>query len=381
MKEFVLTNPFKLFTNLHFIDKSADRKLSAIDNLTDMKSKAALPDLVRSMHDLDPRVRQRAVQALGEIGDRRAAAHLVAALDDPLEDLRAEAAEALGRLGDRSAIGPLVNKLDSGDMHMVRCAITALGELQAAEAAPKIAALLNVTGNTGLLLACADALGRLRCFESIEPLLRVTRLTQNAPVKRSLVASVGRLVDDDGDLYRALSEQELYYHAAAREILGPKTVRLARDPHSSLRQNVNNAYKASTEYNFNEAVLEMKVINLNAVLEFLSDKNLKRLFGFDKWVRLLDADYATQVEAVYRIDRDTGVALAVVDYYARHCPTSSEPDMDQQEFLLALYAFRAGQAGLNRLIYEKPPMTDTVTMRLGDFSRRFDDDETGRSEQ
>jgi len=26
-------------------------------------------------------------------------------------------------------------------------------------------------------------------------------------------------------------------------------------------------------------------------------------------------------------------------------------------------------------------MTDTVTMRLGDFSRRFDDDETGRSEQ
>jgi MFS family permease len=351
MREFVFTNPFRLFPNLAFVQKSPEQKIAAIDNLSDMKSRAAVPDLIKSIHDLNPRVRERAVQALGEIGDRTALPALLEVLDDPLEDIQGEAILAVGKLGDATAVPALLGKLETTDPHIVGCAARALGEIGDARATRPLLALLQGTDRTRVMLACADALGRLGVYDAVDPLLEMTRRIENRTVKHSVVASIGTLVDGKGELYKALSEPDMYSTRAAEEVLSPRTVKLARPSHAPVRENLGRALAAYRRHDFNEAVLEMKVVSQMAVRECLADKHLKDALGFEKWVRLLDSDYPAQLRAVQRLDNGTALALAIVDFYARHCPSPSEPDMDAQEFLLALYAFKAGQLGLGRLIY------------------------------
>jgi HEAT repeat protein/MFS family permease len=364
MREFVLINPFKLFPNLTFVKKSEDKKVAAIDSLSQMKSKAALPDLIRSMHDLSPRVRQRAVQALGEIGDRQALSALKGALDDPLEDIQGEAILALGKLGDPSVATVLLKKLESTDPHLQRCAATALGDLKDSAAAPPLIALMQSTQRTSVMLACADALGRLGQYSVVEPLLEITRKIENRTVKHSVVASIGTLVDEKGELYQALSQPEQYSTSAAEEILSLKTVKLAKFSHTTLRKNLTNAMQAYQKHNFNEAILEMKVMNQIMVRECLARKDLKDAMGFEQWVRLLDSNYSNQLEAIHRLRTETGIALAIVDYYARHCPSPSEPDMDNQEFLLALFAFKAGQSGLSHILFGKDILSEMISPNI-----------------
>jgi len=92
---------------------------------------------------------------------------------------------------------------------------------------------------------------------------------------------------------------------------------------------------------------------------------------FEDWVKLLDSSFTTQLEAIARISPRTGTALLIVDYYARHCPSPTEPDMDKQEFLLALYAFRSAQTDVYRLVHGTK-FGDSVITRLGDLSRVLD---------
>ena len=56
----------------------------------------------------DADVRQRAISALGEIGDTRAATAIAAALKDPSPSIRARAANALGELSDPTAVDALI---------------------------------------------------------------------------------------------------------------------------------------------------------------------------------------------------------------------------------------------------------------------------------
>jgi MFS family permease len=368
MREFVFTNPFRLLPSLRYDRRTPTQKITAIGTLSDMKSKAALPDLVRSMHDLNPRVRQKAVQALGAIGAPAAQEPLVQALDDPLEDIRGEAALALGKLGLLSAVPHLLAKLDSSDDHLRRCAATALGDLRAKDAVEPLINLMQTTQNNSVLLACGDALGRIGEYVCVEPLLSITRLAANKAVKHSLVACVGLLVDRGGDLYRALSEPLAHADRAAHEILSVHTVRMARKRESALRQNLGLAHEAFAKGNYNDAILEMKVVNQVSVRDYLVDRRVKDALGFDTWVKLLDSDYGTQLDAVSHIHPPSGIGLAIVDYYARHCPSPTEPDMDIQEFLLALYAFRTAQVGLDELQFGRNVLLDQVKERLGNLS-------------
>jgi HEAT repeat protein len=73
-----------------------------------------LPDLVR-LGNIDPKVRRRAAEALGTLGDVRAVEPLIAALQDGDKVVRRRAAEALGRLGDARAIEPLIATLQRKD--------------------------------------------------------------------------------------------------------------------------------------------------------------------------------------------------------------------------------------------------------------------------
>src|SRR6266566_4819898 len=77
---------------------------------------AALVPLVSALTDNKYWVRQRAVTALGQLGDPRALEPLLAALGDRTSGIRQQAATALGQLGDPRALEPLLAALkDNGD--------------------------------------------------------------------------------------------------------------------------------------------------------------------------------------------------------------------------------------------------------------------------
>jgi hypothetical protein len=369
VKEYVLANPFKLFSSLYLTQKTPSAKLAAIDTLSQMRSKAALPELIGSIHDLNPRVRQRAVEALGEIGDPEALQPLLEALDDPLEDIQGEAAIAIGQLGDSRAVPALLKKLESNDPHLQSCIASALGDLKAMEAVTPLLKLLQSMPRTSVLLSCADALGRIGRFEATEPLMEVSRAAKAPTIKHSLVAGIAALIDVEGRLYRALVQPDLFIGRMAEEILSPDTVKFARPKRSPLRKTLSDGMKAFQKRNYNEVVVQMKLINQFAVREYLADKELKDAMGFEQWVRLLDSNYGLQLEAVQRIDSRIGIALTILDYYARHCPAASEPDIDKQEFLLALYSFKKAQEGLYHLLYGHNFLEEKVVDRLKSLSQ------------
>jgi HEAT repeat protein/MFS family permease len=372
MRQFILANPFKLFTNLYFEKKSADEKVDSIAALSRMKSSAALPDLIASIRDLDPRVRREAVRALGDIGDAQALEALIGVLEDPLEDIQGEAVLALGRIGDLRAVPQLLDKMAGNDEHLQYCAVCALGDIEARQAVAPLLALMETTQRNAVRLACAHALGRIGDFVSIEPVLAITRRTANTTVKHSLVAAAALLIDEDGDAYIAISHPDAHLSRAAVEILNPRTIRLARVPKHPMRKNIESALEAFRERKYNDAILEMKVMDLLSVREYLSRKELKDAMKFEEWVNLVDAAFNVQLEVVRRIEPRVGIALAIVDYYARHCPLPQEPDMERQEFLLALYAFRLAQTGLYRMIHGSNFIQDRLFSRLSDLSRILD---------
>ncbi|HTX67505.1 MAG TPA: HEAT repeat domain-containing protein [Opitutaceae bacterium] len=140
----------------------------AVDAIARFGAPAVEP-LLASLHDPKARVRARAAEALGRIGDARAVGPLVDLLKqapsadppaadenapaapkadtdesaDAIPDVRQAAAEALGKLG-APAVEPLLGCLTADDATVCALAAKALGEIKDARAAePLVAALLQ----------------------------------------------------------------------------------------------------------------------------------------------------------------------------------------------------------------------------------------------
>ena len=79
-------------------------RLAAIQALGWLEAPQSFPTLIQSLNDRDPRIRQAAIAALGELGDMRSTPFLVKRLTkDSDPGVRSEAAFRLGKLGGRSA--------------------------------------------------------------------------------------------------------------------------------------------------------------------------------------------------------------------------------------------------------------------------------------
>jgi len=84
--------------------------------LGEMRSRAAVPNLIRALWDRAESVRAAAARALGEIADHRAVnALLEGTLRDPSALVRMEAAVALGKIGDEKALEALQLALTDPD--------------------------------------------------------------------------------------------------------------------------------------------------------------------------------------------------------------------------------------------------------------------------
>lgn len=127
--------------------------------------------LQRYLKDPDPRVRQRAVLALGRLQDSTTVDDLVPLLTDPEFDVRREAVFALGQIGHRSARAPLEKLLVSGEVRIEDLAIEALGKIGDKASTPHLTVFL---GDDSALLRgeAAVALWRLADSTAIDALLR-----------------------------------------------------------------------------------------------------------------------------------------------------------------------------------------------------------------
>ncbi len=127
--------------------------------------------LQRFLRDPDPKLRQRAVLALGRLQDSTTVDALVPLLTDPEFDVRREAVFALGQIGHRSARAPLEKLLVSGEVRIEDLAIEALGKIGDKASTPHLTVFL---GDDSALLRgeAAVALWRLADSTAVDALLR-----------------------------------------------------------------------------------------------------------------------------------------------------------------------------------------------------------------
>jgi HEAT repeat protein len=117
--------------------------------------------------------RNRAAEALGQIGGARAVEALIKALGDNDLGVRWDAADALGEIGDVRAVEPLIETLRDEDTHVRASAAVALGEIGDARAVePLIKALGDEDAEWYVRRNAAIALGEIGDARAVEPLIK-----------------------------------------------------------------------------------------------------------------------------------------------------------------------------------------------------------------
>jgi HEAT repeat protein len=131
--------------------RSRERAVWALGRLGDA---SALPVLIEALADRSKEVRMTAARALGVLGDHRGAGPLIELLRDPDRDLRAAAVFGLGHLGDERAIEPLLD--------LARREVDV--PLSPADSAVQAAAACGEAGREAVLRATADAHPGIRSY-------------------------------------------------------------------------------------------------------------------------------------------------------------------------------------------------------------------------
>lgn len=150
-------------------DGDRNVRVAVVGALREFGEPAAEP-LVTVLKDSCVDVREKAAEALGELGDALAVGPLIAALRDSNQGVRMMVASALGKLGDARAVGPLIAALRDSDRDVRATAAGALGKLGDARAVgPLIAALGD--SDRDVRATAAGALGKLGNGRAVEPLI------------------------------------------------------------------------------------------------------------------------------------------------------------------------------------------------------------------
>ncbi|MHB8420071.1 MAG: HEAT repeat domain-containing protein [Myxococcales bacterium] len=166
--------------------KSVQQKIEACNKLRKMKDAADGDKIAADLKDDDPRVKQAAAEALGDLGDKAAVGDLVDALDFSVgggsdretrsaNEANRAIAIALGQLGDRKASPALMKLLHSRDHYVILAAVEALGLLHETQAVEPLMAIATDDNQEPFIAKKAImALGRIgdpRAVPAIEKML------------------------------------------------------------------------------------------------------------------------------------------------------------------------------------------------------------------
>ena len=128
----------------------------------------AVEPLIETLHDNDAWVRQSAVEALGKIKNKDAVQPLMGCLNDIDPKVRAEAATSLGILKAKEAAEKIIKLLKDGTSVREKAA-EALGEIGEITAVPPLVKALKDPADT-VRINSAKALGKIADTRGIDPL-------------------------------------------------------------------------------------------------------------------------------------------------------------------------------------------------------------------
>lgn len=108
---------------------SVETRAEAIENVGQAGVRLATDDILKALHDPQPRVRREAAAALARLQDPRAARELIHQIEDHPDLLEEEVVDALGTLGDPEAVPALIRTMQNPRSVLRRAAARALGRI------------------------------------------------------------------------------------------------------------------------------------------------------------------------------------------------------------------------------------------------------------
>ncbi len=131
-------------------------------NINKLKARRDISGLIKALHHKkDPEVREKAVDALGELGDREATQPLLVIMDGAGPDLGAAVATALGRIRDERAVPGLIMRIKGRDPAACNQEIAALESIGQPAVEPLLALLKEKAQNAKQALFLIRALERI----------------------------------------------------------------------------------------------------------------------------------------------------------------------------------------------------------------------------
>lgn len=133
-------------------------RLSAIRSVGEDRMALAADEIIKALHDPQPRVRRQAAAALTRLRDPKSTVHLLHMLDEHPDLVEEETVEALGEIGDRAAVSALERAVSSPRAGIRRAAAKALGRIAAPDAAGVLRSAASQQDDIDLRRAALQAL-------------------------------------------------------------------------------------------------------------------------------------------------------------------------------------------------------------------------------
>ena len=197
---FLRGNPFLAMGSLirYQFAHDEEQAVRATEQLGQARSRLTVDELLEALADPRFNVRFEAIVTIARMPpDRRLVDALIEILNGAELALEVVAAWALGRMGHPAAIPALLAHLDS-PYASVRAHVTrALGKLKDPSIAPMLLDRLNHEDDKGLQMAYASALGNLGAKEAAPRILAVLAQMTNRGARLELALALARLVGDE----------------------------------------------------------------------------------------------------------------------------------------------------------------------------------------
>lgn len=219
-------------------------QVAAAQALGTMRDPRVVPALIDAVNNNDdPQAKAAAVQTLCSIADPRVVPALIDALHGGVAAVRHLAIRALGSLGDPRALEPLRSLLGDADAHARVTATDSLMQLGEGKwkeavkgdtddlvrlrslghpvtAVPLIAVLKDTSVDPQTACSVAEALGKLRDPEAVDPLIAAFRTT-NPVLRRNAAIALGWMGDRRAvePLLEAMTERNQSSHEYLKEVV------------------------------------------------------------------------------------------------------------------------------------------------------------------
>ena len=176
-----------------FKSKDAVIRERAVEALGDIRTDEGFKALPEMLKDPKPEVRIATVKALAKYEDRKdeVLPKIYELLKDKEPQVTREVVLNLAKIGQKAAVSMLIEALDIEDTVTKSYAVKELGKLKALEAADKIIEILKSDKYTMRILA-AEALGEIRDQKAVKPLGELLN-DQNDEVRKAAVTAIGKM--------------------------------------------------------------------------------------------------------------------------------------------------------------------------------------------